>query len=71
MTHSHMTRWIEAADAREVLLEGAMIRQSQESAPRQHIHLGLTIKTVGSWWHHSVTEHLLLWGQGRASTSRH
>jgi hypothetical protein len=31
------------------LLEGAMIHHFPESAPRQHIHLGPTIKTVASW----------------------
>ena len=71
MMHAHLTRWIEAADAREVLLEGAMIHHFPESAPRQHIHLGPTIKTVASWWHHSVAEHLLACGQGPASTNHH
>jgi hypothetical protein len=40
MIHSHLTRWIETADARDVLLEGAMIHQVQENTPRQHMHLG-------------------------------
>lgn len=71
MMHSHLTRWIEAADAREVLLEGGMIHQLEENTPRQQIHLGLTIKTVASWWHHSVAEHLLARGKGPASTNHH
>jgi hypothetical protein len=71
MMHSHLTRWIEAADARDALLEGAMILQLQENTPRQHIHLGLTIKTVASWWHHSVAEHLCARSQGPASTNHH
>lgn len=77
MMHSHLTRWIEAADARDVLLEGAMVHQFQENIPRQHIHLGLTtIKTVASWWHHSAASSW--WhhdrpacGQGPARTNRH
>lgn len=60
MMHSHLTRWIEAADARDVLLEGTMIHQFEENTPRQRIHLGLTIKTVASWWHHSAS----LWHHG-------
>lgn len=73
MTHSHLTRWIEAADARDVLLEGAMVHQFEENAPRQRIHLGLTVKTVASWWHHGASwwhhddaDHLLACGQGPA-----
>jgi hypothetical protein len=69
MMHSHLTRWIEAADAREALLEGSMIHQFHENVPRQRIHLGWTIKTVASWWHHGVAEHLLAQGQGPESTS--
>jgi hypothetical protein len=68
MMHTHLTRWIEDADAKEALLEGAVIHQFEESVPRQHIHLGSTIKTVASWWHHSVGEHLLARGQGPEST---
>ena len=80
MMHSRLTRWIEAADARDVLLEGAMVHQFQENIPRQHIHLGLTIKAVASWWHHSaasswwhhgVVEHRLACGQGPARTNHH
>jgi hypothetical protein len=66
MMHSHLTRWIEAADARDVLLEGAMIHQFPENTPRQQIHLGLTIKTIASWWHRGVAQHLLVCGQGPA-----
>jgi hypothetical protein len=68
MTHSKLTRWVEDADAREVLLEGAMIHQFQENT-RQYIHLGSTIKTIASWCHHSVAEHLL--SHKPASTGHH
>ena len=71
MTHFNLTRWIEDADAREVLLEGVMVRSFQEETPGQFLHLGPTIKAVVSWWHHSLTEHPLAHTQGPASTRHH
>jgi len=70
MMHSRLTRWIEDADAREVVREGAMIHEFQENA-RQYIHLGATIKSVASWCHHGVAEHLCSDGHGTSSTDHH
>jgi len=58
MTHSNLTRWIEDADARNALLQGEMIYQFQENAPSHCVHLVPAIKSVSSWWHHSVAERL-------------
>jgi hypothetical protein len=71
MTHFHLTRWIEDADAREVLLEGAMVHCFQEETPRQFLHLGPTIKAVASWWHQSVAEDPLAHTQVPTSTRHH
>ena len=68
MMHSNLTRWIEDADAKEVLLQGAMIYQFQESTERQYMHVGPTIKAVASWWHHNVAESLLFKRHGPEST---
>ena len=59
MMHSDMTRWIEDADAREVLLQSAMVPDSQDHTEAQYVHLGPTIKAVVSRWHHSIADHLL------------
>jgi hypothetical protein len=40
MMQSNLTHWIEDADTRDFLLQGTMIHQFQENAPRQYIHLG-------------------------------
>jgi len=71
MMHSNMTRWIEDADAREVLLQSAATVDPQEHAQAQYIHLGPTIKAVVSRWHHSIAEHLLPHDQQQTSTGRH
>ncbi len=70
MMHSNLTRWIEDADAKEVLLQDVMIYQSQK-VQSQYIRLGPAIKAVASWWHHNVAEHLLFHGHGPVSTPRH
>jgi hypothetical protein len=71
MIHSDMTRWIEDADAREVLLQSAATHDSQEHAQAQYLHLGPTIKAVVSQWHHSIADHLLFHDHRRTSTERH
>jgi hypothetical protein len=71
MTHFNLTRWIEDADAREVLLEHAIVHCFQENAPRQFFHLGPTVRAVASWWHYSVAEHPLAHTQSPASTRHH
>jgi hypothetical protein len=59
MIHSNLTRWIEDADAREVFLQSASMREPREVSQHQHIHLGQSIKKVFAWWHHESNGHLL------------
>ena len=79
MMHSNLTRWIEDADAREVFLQSASMREPQKvSAPplaerssasqHQHIHLGQTIKKVFAWWHHESNGHRLFSDHGHSIT---
>ena len=56
--HSNLTRWIEDADARQVLLEGAEAHHPQGRPQRDHIHLGPSVDAAISWWHHKIAGHL-------------
>jgi hypothetical protein len=55
--HSNLARWIEDADAREVLLQSTTTSEPQRVSQHQYIHLGQTIKKVISWWHHDGNGH--------------
>jgi hypothetical protein len=52
MSHSRLTSWIEDAEAREVALQGAMLRRVPEIGPSQYFHLGSIIAKVSAWRRH-------------------
>ena len=58
MTQSHMTRWIEDAEARDLFLQGDRL-QVVRPEENQYLNLGSTIARVSEWWHHNVTKDLL------------
>ena len=66
--HSNLTRWIEDADAREVFLQDASMREPQKVSQHQYLHLGLTIKRVFAWWHHDSNGHMLFRDHGQNVT---
>jgi hypothetical protein len=70
MTHSHMTHWIEDAEAREVILQGCRFQVvlPEES---QYLHLGSTIAKVSAWWHHNVTRDVLPYHYSPRNSTRH
>ena len=70
MIHSNLTRWIEDADAREVFLQSASMREPQKVSQHQYIHLGQTIKKVFARWHHDRNGHRLF-GDHEKSATRH
>jgi len=70
MMHSNLARWIEDADAREVLLQSAAMSEPQRVNQHQYIHLGRKMKRVFSWWHHDSDEHTLV-GRHGSSVVRH
>lgn len=70
MMHSNLTRWIEDADAREVFLQSASMREPQKVSQHQYIHLGQTIKKVFARWHHDSNGHRLF-GDHEQSATRH
>ena len=69
MMHPNLTRWIEDADAREVFLQSASMREPQKVSQHEYIHLGQIIKKTLTWWHHD-TEHVLFRHHGQ-SVTRH
>jgi hypothetical protein len=48
---THMTHWIEEAEARN-MVRSAMIDHTVGITERQYLHLGWTIAKVSTWWHH-------------------
>jgi hypothetical protein len=53
MSQSHMTTWIEDAEAREIRRDVTFLTGVEE---KQHIHLGTIISKVTEWWNHYSTE---------------
>ena len=56
MSYSHLTRWIEDAEEREIRQRALFSLGSSES---QYLHLGSTIARISDWWHHNVTRDVL------------
>jgi len=70
MMHSNLARWIEAADAREVLLQSGAMRERQKVSQHQYIHLGQTVKKVFARWRHDSDGHMCSSDHGQ-SVMRH
>ena len=61
MSQSHLTHWIEDADARELCRDATFLTGVEQ----QHcLHLGAAIIRIAEWWHHNVTEEFLRTPQG-------
>jgi hypothetical protein len=55
---THMTRWIDEAEARE-MVQSAMVDHTVRVTQNQYLHLGSTIAKVSSWWHHNISRDVL------------
>ena len=56
MSQTHLTNWIEDADARGICRDAAFLTGVEQ---KHYLHLGAVITRVTEWWHHNVSEQLL------------
>jgi hypothetical protein len=56
MSQTHLTHWIEDADARELCRDAAFLTGVEQ---KHYLHLGAVITKVAEWWHHNVNDELL------------
>jgi hypothetical protein len=55
---THLTRWIEEAEARE-MVQSAVVDHTVGITQSQYFHLGSTVAKVSSWWHHNISRDVL------------
>jgi hypothetical protein len=70
MSNSNLTRWIEDAEARQVL-ETAMVGRGWVVSERHYLHLGATIAKVPCWSHQPIGGSLASFGSHALARFRH